>query len=407
MPLASRWTGRQELDRIADIRLRCYGETPADIAKFKDKTPHDRFVDGDVFLLDHDGATVATATSLSMSMNVRGTLLPCQGVAWVGTAKSARRRRVDGDGLASTVMRQIIDKARERGQVLSALMPFRGSFYERFGYGFVERQNVWTIPLELIPRGQTGGFRDVSSDDIASLIAMRQRQTTSTHGDIATDETGLKFWLREWSPVGFTMVDHVDGQISSCATIGQLIENNFGIAVAHRPFWDSPAALVRLIQQLGTLRDQYTFGRIILPAALPLNWLLDEHQLPHRRVDHPHATTRTITRMQVRILDHVAVCSALRVPASAGGEVAIAIHESEGSITRLSLQFSGGRVTAKPTTRSTVINMNDSTWAAIAMGDLRASDAHTLGAIESTDAAAVSLLDQFALGPAPFCAEYF
>ena len=31
-------------------------------------------------------------------------------------------------------------------QVISALMPFRGSFYEHFGYGIAECRCTWTVP---------------------------------------------------------------------------------------------------------------------------------------------------------------------------------------------------------------------------------------------------------------------
>ena len=42
----------------------------------------------------------------------------------------------------------------------------------------------------------------------------------------------------------------------------------------------------------------------MVPADLPLNWLLKERQVPHRLVNHPTAEIRPYTRMQARVLDH-------------------------------------------------------------------------------------------------------
>ena len=76
---------------------------------------------GDYLLAESDGQAVGTATSLSMSMWIRGGCVPCQGVAWVGTIKTHRRgARVPGGGIASQIMRETIRLGRERGQVVSA-----------------------------------------------------------------------------------------------------------------------------------------------------------------------------------------------------------------------------------------------------------------------------------------------
>src|SRR5258706_16389479 len=64
-------------------------------------------------------------------------------------------------------MRETLRKAREREQVLSALMPFRASYYEHFGYGLVERRATWTIPLPIPPTGPTDRFKFIHGADDA------------------------------------------------------------------------------------------------------------------------------------------------------------------------------------------------------------------------------------------------
>src|SRR6185503_13598429 len=103
---------------------------------------------GDYLLADRDGEAVGTTTALSMTIWVRGAALPCQGVAYVGTIKTHRRGGANGEkGVATQLMFETLRRARERREVVSALMPFRASFYEHFGYGLIERRHEWLVPL--------------------------------------------------------------------------------------------------------------------------------------------------------------------------------------------------------------------------------------------------------------------
>ena len=407
MAMQFRWTGHAEDQRIADIRARCYGETPSDFAKFMARTQADRFANGDVLLASQDDQILGTTTSLSMNMSIRGTLLPCQGVAWVGSAKSVRRRRFDGDGLATLLMKQTLNKAREREQPLSALMPFRTSYYEHSGYSAVERQNVWTIPLSIIPKSDTSTWRDFTDSDHHAMVALRKRQTLQTHGDIITDDQNMTYWINEWKTIGQTFVSESNRRLNSYAVIQTLIENDKAVANVYQRAWDSPDALRSLIGFLGTLKDQYSFARIVLPTEIPVNWLLDEKQLPHRRVDHPHATVRTIARMQVRILDHIKVCNAITTCPGINGSAVVAIIEPEGHTSTIKITLESGKMHATPSTQTPDITMPASTWPAIALGELHAWTAYQYGIIQSTNNEAVSLLGTLNFGPTPFCVEYF
>src|SRR5829696_6854310 len=152
MSLNLRWVNDDERDRVAETRLRCYASGTKDLEKYREMIRADgRPKAGDFLIAERDGEAIGTTTSLSMTMWVHGTPLPCQGVAWVGTIRTARRQA--GAGIASQLMHETIQRAREREQVVSALMPFRASFYEHFGYGVVENRVEWTVPLALLPSG--------------------------------------------------------------------------------------------------------------------------------------------------------------------------------------------------------------------------------------------------------------
>jgi hypothetical protein len=46
-------------------------------------------------------------------------------------------------------------------------------------------------------------------------------------------------------------------------------------------------------------------------------------------------------------------------------------------------------------------------WAPIVFGELSATEAAHLGLVTVRDATALTVLDAFAAGPAPYCNEYF
>src|SRR3954471_3125369 len=162
MSLKLQWHTREAADVVGQVRGLCYGNTQQEVGGYSVRLGEDeRIVSDDLLLARLDGEAVATATSYLMNMWVRGARLPCQGVAYVGAIKTRRR----SGGLASAVMAETLRKARERGQVLSALMPFRASFYEHFGYGLVERRAEWRIPLSILPKGPAEGFDFVETVD--------------------------------------------------------------------------------------------------------------------------------------------------------------------------------------------------------------------------------------------------
>src|SRR5688572_15147876 len=187
MSLKLRWVHDDERDRVAETRMLCYAPARKELTGYVERIHNDaRSKPGDWLLAEPDAAAIGTATSYAMTMRVRSGAIPCQGVAHVGTIKTHRRRSSDGSpGVATAVMSETIRAARERGFVVSALMPFRGSFYEKFGYGFVERRAEWTIPISILPKGDFGSdLRFYHESDFEELVRFKQRLTERGHGDI-------------------------------------------------------------------------------------------------------------------------------------------------------------------------------------------------------------------------------
>lgn len=390
--------------------MRCYSHAGRDLQRLELHIRADPAArPGDFLLAEHDGEAVGTATSLSMTAWVRGGAVPCQGVAWVGTIKTQRRRSGDGQGIATRIMRETLRLARDRGQVISALMPFRASFYEHFGYGLVERRCEWTTPLAILPHGDFDGIRLFRESDLAELIQFRQRTVERGQCDIERSEEFWKYWLKARAEAGFVVIDRPmpDGPVHGYLSFEhQQIATNDCVRVMQTSYADVPA-LKRQLHFLASLRDQYSAAILLLPADFPLNLLLRETQLPHRPVNHPHAEARLDVRMQVRVLDHKRFLTAMHLPARHQGAAVIEVNESEGHQSRFRVEIADGRVDAMDSTASAGFSCPDRVWAAIACGDLPATKAVELGLASTEDPRAAQLLDALNDGPAPFCHEYF
>jgi predicted acetyltransferase len=412
MSLTMRWVGEAEYDRVAEARMLCYAPARKELDGYRQRLrANPRVKPGDCLLAERDGRAVGTATSLSLRMWVRGGAVPCQGVASVGTVPTHRRAGTAGEpGVASRVMREVLNKARERGEVVSALMPFRGSFYEHFGYGIMERRLDWTVPLAILPPGPSDGIRYFEPADLPALVECRQRMAERGQCDI---ERLTAVWQRyiELCDDGFFLIDRPNdaGPVHGWMTFQrQHLPDGRDVARADEIGYESVDSLKRFLYFLAGLRDQYSTALLPLAGGFPLNRLLREVQMTHRDSrNHPTAEARPYTRMQLRVLDHKRFVEAMRLPPAVRGSATVGIRETEGHESRIRIETSGGRASVSAVAVTPDFACHDHVWAAIACGDLPATRAVELGLAESSDPNAASLLDAFAAGPAPFTLEYF
>jgi predicted acetyltransferase len=429
MSFTLRWVGAsdQELDLVAETRMRCYAHAAKDLDRYKEGIRADpRGVAGDFLIAEQDGVAVGTATAHSLTMWMRGAALGCQGVAYVGTIKTHRRGSSSrsagevlssskGAGIATRLMHETLRLARERGEVLSALMPFRASFYEHFGYGLVERRCDWAVPLAVLPAGAFEGVHFYEPADLPELRLCRQRMAERGQCDVERS-AAVWDWTIKKSEDGFVVVDRPtpNGPVHGWAYFRHAFEHGKDLLRVAEIGYDDTPALLRLLHFLASLRDQYGVALLTLPAGVQLNRLLRETQVPHRPVNHPTADCRMHTRMQLRILDPKRLIEAMRLPQHTRGAVSAAVKEcDEGEsrgphLSRFRLEISEGRgeVTMGAATEGASFECADTTWAAVVSGDLPATAAVHMG-LAKADAPGAALLDAFAQGPAPACGEYF
>ncbi|MFN4244424.1 MAG: enhanced intracellular survival protein Eis [Tepidisphaerales bacterium] len=417
MALTHRWTGRNDAELLAWLRLHCYGGHTADYAKYlASVTDDDRARDGQFLIVERDGRPVGTATSVDLTMHLRGAGLPCHGVAYVGTIRTERRKGKRGGerGVASEVMWRTIERGRERGDAVSALMPFRASFYEHFGYGIVEEHARWTLPMGVLPAGgEAGNYTPFQPSHLPDLKRLRQRIVETGAADLhRTDGVWANLLKAVDAPGGgFLFVDESptsDGQLPLRAWVQLVTETDgTGAAVARvADYGVTEAAAMRgLLGFLGSLRDQYAKAVVTTPVDWPVPRLLLESQVPHRPVSHATAGVSRYTRMMVRVLDHARTLEAMAWPRHVRGAVVVSIQECEGHESRFHIEVADGRAAVKPAATPADLTLPDRTWAGVVCGDLSISHALRWGLAEGEDRDGV--LACLWGGPRPFTWEYF
>jgi predicted N-acetyltransferase YhbS len=95
-------------------------------------------------IAEEDGQALAGVGALPMRQNVRGGIYDMAGIASVASHPAARRR-----GFIRALLDRLLREMRDRGCAVTALYPFRPSFYAQFGYVGLPRRRT----AELKPEG--------------------------------------------------------------------------------------------------------------------------------------------------------------------------------------------------------------------------------------------------------------
>jgi GNAT superfamily N-acetyltransferase len=125
-----RITNEERLTVALPLQVYAFDRSPQsadDLEKFREYLPYAE--DSVTLVADEGDAAEAVASAIPMRQNLRGTIHRMAGIAGVATNPLARRR-----GYIRALMTDLLAQMRDTGHVLSALYPFRPSFYERFGY---------------------------------------------------------------------------------------------------------------------------------------------------------------------------------------------------------------------------------------------------------------------------------
>jgi GNAT superfamily N-acetyltransferase len=255
--------------------LQAYGfeASPAapDVAEsFRDQLP---YVEGNTTLVVEDGdTTLAAASSIPMRQHVRGRVLDMAGIGGVVSHPLARRQ-----GHIRTLLDRLLGQVRDAGAAISALYPFRPSFYARFGYvGLPQARRATFPPDGLAPllRAELPGevrWRAVA-EGYDDLRALTLRLLDRVHGFAVFPDfraVSLRDQGRTWLATA-----EAGGEVIGVLTY--TIEEHGGALRADALLTTEPLGRALLLQFLARHVDQVaTVSLIVTPDENPELWATD------------------------------------------------------------------------------------------------------------------------------------
>jgi predicted acetyltransferase len=174
----------RDLERYVQLMQRAFGSPPDQAARWLGRvgSQHARVVLA-------DGEVAAALAFYDMGYFFGGRSVPCWGVAAVAVAAEHRRR-----GLASAMMRRVLQEGAERGVALSGLFAANHALYRNVGYGAASSRFMASIaPDRIGVTEREGTVRPIGEDEGDLRQALYRRWAASRHGFLDRD-AGL--WRR-------------------------------------------------------------------------------------------------------------------------------------------------------------------------------------------------------------------
>jgi predicted acetyltransferase len=342
-----------------------------------------------------DGRLAAALKMYRLTQHLAGAALPMMGLAAVAVAPWARRR-----GHGRTLCRWAVRAARERGDVLSALYPFKPAFYRSLGWGTAGELHTYVFaPEALVPTKEQRTVRLADPEDEPAIAACYERVARASNGLIARTE-GI--WRQHLDAPGSHVFVYEDGPLNGYVRV------RYGRSRSpeHRPLFvdeliaETDAACDAL---LGWLSRQRELWRRIHYDATP------DEQFAHRLVD-PRTpgfrgarrlwthSARVIRGPMVRVLD-VATALERRRAWGAAPTLALTLEVRDPELPEndgpFRVEHDAGCVSVAPgrADAPNFLRIGAPTFAQIYCGELGVLDARRLGLAEvGGDAAAIDAL---------------
>ena len=146
---------------------------------------------------EDDGRVVGACQLLWLRQWIGGVDMRVMGLGGVAIAPTHRKR-----GMATRMLTAGFEHARERGDVGSALFPFRAAFYEGLGYGLAGEAHQYQLPPMLLPDDKEHRMRvrlvDGDDDEAAMRAVYREAARNLQTGQLErTERTWRKSWGRD------------------------------------------------------------------------------------------------------------------------------------------------------------------------------------------------------------------
>jgi predicted acetyltransferase len=184
-----------EVDEVARLEAHSFpapGRTPRWWEEFLLQGPHGGLEA--LWVAEEKGRLVGACQLLWLRQWIGGVAMPVMGLAAVATSPTHRKR-----GMAGRMLTAGFEHARERGDVGSALYPFRASFYESLGYGLAGEAHQYQVPPGYLPDDKAERARvrlvDNADDEAAMHEVYARAAERVTTGQL--DRTP-RVWKKAW-----------------------------------------------------------------------------------------------------------------------------------------------------------------------------------------------------------------
>jgi predicted acetyltransferase len=358
------------------------------------------------------GGRIAAACQLHpLHQWIAGESVPMTGIGTVSISPAHRRQ-----GRAAELMTAALRAGRERGDIASALFPFRVSFYQRLGYGLAGEALQYQVAPASLPDHVERQRVELLDTDEGSDAAH------ALYGEWAAAQTGQlertpRQWVQATEGAGRGLFGYRShrGELEGYALVLYRTDlpPDARYLEVDEMIWTSDAARRGLYAWLGALGDQW---QQILLRALPSDRLGDwvrEPRLPHGtapgwRLWAPSATL--MSGPMFRLLDVRAAFEGRRIEHTPTMAVAIEVHDDlfEENCGSWRIALDAGRAIVERTGALDVSLRTDiSTLSRIFIGSLSPTAALRAGLLECDHVETLNVLDTAFTLPEPWTFDRF
>jgi predicted N-acetyltransferase YhbS len=318
-------------------------------------------------IAEEEGQTLACVGAFPMRQNVRGVLHEMAGVASVSTHPAARRR-----GFVRELLTRLLHQMRDQGCTVSALYPFRPSFYGRFGFVGLPRARTATfapeglshllradLPGEVERVPMRAGFADYND---LTLRLLGERHGFSVYDEVRTAE------FRD-NP-RWVAIARVDGEVVGAVTYR--IDRFGGDLLADDLLTTGPLGRALLLQYFARHVDQVARVIVTIGAEeVPELWGTDFPVLTQGRVDHPRHAGPMARLLSMEALTGTAT--------TAEEALTIEVVDDDFIAGRFQLTGEGGRLSVEPSKNEPQATVTSAGISALAYGVLDPIEVVTRG----------------------------
>jgi predicted acetyltransferase len=300
-----------ELARYGEIALRSLGFLAKNAPQFLQR------VETSTVRIARQGTEVVGGlVALPMGHWFGGRAVPCVGITAVGVAAEHRSR-----GIASEMMRTVLEEARRDGAALSSLFPATFPVYRAAGYETAGNRFVYRLTLSTVGGGaREAEVRLATTDDHATMRALYDERSRASSGAIVRTPY---FWQRVFEPWGEEAMAYV--VFGASGPEGYVVLSQRGASAPLAPIditvvdavVRTAAAGRRVVRMLADHRSIASHARLASGPGDPLLLLLREERLE----------VQTVQRWMLRVVDVRAALEKRGWPATVRTEVHLDVHD--------------------------------------------------------------------------------